>query len=102
MQDIEELLTKEGLDPGQPFIGADQHIDGKLPLAIFDNTEYESRKPEGWVSKAPGAPAAPGRVAMPCGDGSFAFQDCIVVDYNQQQNTYLVQLTADTHAPGAV
>lgn len=92
MQDVEELLAKEGLHPGEPFAGPGQLTDGQLPLAIFDDTEYESRNPEGWISKLPGAPPAPGRVAMPSSDGSFAFQDCAVVDYNQQQNSFLVQL----------
>lgn len=92
MQDIEELLAKEGLHPGEPFAGGDQHIEGQLPLAIFDDTEYESRNPEGWISKAPGAPPAPGRVAMPSSDGIFAFQDCTVLDYNQHSNSFLVQL----------
>ena len=100
MQDMEELLAKEGLRPGEPFACADQRTDGQLPLAIFDDTEYESRKPEGWISKLPGAPAAPGRVAMPSSDGSFAFQDCVVVDYNQQQNSFLVQLTTDKSSSG--
>lgn len=92
MQDVEELLAKEGLRAGEPFVGADQLTDGQLPLAIFDDTEYESRNPEGWISKLAGSPPAPGRVAMPSSDGSFAFQDCAVVDYNQQQNSFLVQL----------
>ena len=98
MQDIEELLAKEGLNPGQPFIGSDQESDGRLPLAIFDDTEYESRRPQGWVSKSPGAPPAPGRVAMPAGNGSFAFQDCTVIDFDQQQNSYLVQLTSGKYS----
>ncbi len=92
MQDVEELLAKEGLDRGQPFTGSEQHLDGMLSLAIFDDTEYESRDPQGWVCKEPGAPAAPGRVAMPSDDGSYTFQDCTVLDYNEQKNTYLVQL----------
>ncbi|KAL0019092.1 hypothetical protein WJX77_000912 [Trebouxia sp. C0004] len=78
MQDVEELLAKEGLDRGQPFTGSEQHLDGMLPLAIFDDTEYESRDPQGWVCKEPGAPAAPGRVAIPSDDGSHTFQDCTV------------------------
>ena len=92
MQDVEELLAKEGLDRGQPFTGSEQHLDGLLPLAIFDDIEYESRDPQGWVCKEPGAPAAPGRVAMPTDDGSYTFQDCTVLDYNEQKNMYLVQL----------
>ena len=100
MQGIEELLAKEGLRPGEPFAGADQLTEGQLPLAIFDDTDYESRNPEGWISNLPGAPPAPGRVAMPVGNGSFAFQDCNVVDYNQQQNSFLVQVASDTGAPG--
>ena len=100
MQDIEELLAKEGLHPGEPFAGADQHMGGQLPLAIFDDTEYESRNPDGWVSKDPGAPPAPGRVAMPSSNGSFAFQDCTVVDYNQQHNSFLVQLTSGRNVSG--
>ena len=100
MQDIEELLAKEGLNPGQPFIGTDQESDGRLPLAVFDDTEYESRSAQGWVSKSPGAPPAPGRVAMPSENGSFAFQDCSVMDFDQQQNSYLVQLTSDEHSSG--
>lgn len=100
MQDVEELLAKEGLEHGQPFIGNDQQLDGMLPLAIFDDTEYESRDPQGWVCKQPGAPAAPGRVAMPSDDGSYSFQDCTVLDYNQLQNTYLVQLITETYGLG--
>ena len=95
MQDVEELLAKEGLDYGEPFTGFKHHLGGMLPLAIFDDTEYESRDPEGWVCKEPGAPAAPGRVAMPSDDGGFSFQDCMVLDYNEQKNTYLVQLMVD-------
>lgn len=100
MQDVEELLAKEGLHPGEPFAGPEQLPGGQLPLAIFDDTEYESRNPEGWISKLAGAPPAPGRVAMPSSDGSFAFQDCAVVDYNQQQNSFLVQLAPDNHDSG--
>lgn len=100
MQDVEELLAKEGLRPGEPFAGVDQLAEGQLPLAIFDDTKYESRNPGGWISKLPGAPPAPGRVAMPSGDGSFAFQECNVVDYNQQQNSFLVQLASDKGASG--
>lgn len=100
MQTIEDLLAKEGLQHGEPFAGADQHIEGQLPLAIFDDTEYESRNPEGWINKTPGAPPAPGRVAMPSSDGNFAFQDCLVVDHNQQHNSFLVQLASDQSASG--
>ena len=100
VQDMEELLAKEGLRPGEPFASADQPTEGQLSLAIFDDTEYESRNPEGWISKLPGAPPAPGRVAMPSSDGRFAFQDCVVVDYNQQQNSFLVQLTTDKSSSG--
>ena len=102
MQTIEDLLAKEGLQPGEPFAGADQHIGGQLPLAIFDDTEYESRNPEGWISRTPGAPPAPGRVAMPSSNGNFAFQDCLVVDYNQQHNSFLVQLASDPDGSGNV
>ncbi len=101
MQDVEELLAKEGLDSGQPFTGSEQHLDGMLPLAIFDDTEYESRDPQGWVCKEPGAPAAPGRVAMPSDDGSYTFQDCTVLDYNEQKNTYLVQLMVAGYGSGS-
>ena len=98
MQKVEDLLVKEGLDQKQTFTGLNQQLDGMLPLAIFDDTEYESRDPHGWVCKEPGAPAAPGRVAMPSIDGTYSFRDCTVLDYNEQQHTYLVQLTTE---PGA-
>jgi hypothetical protein len=101
MQDVEELLAKEGLDRGQPFTGSEQHLDGMLPLAIFDDTEYESRDAQGWVCKEPGAPAAPGRVAMPSDDGSYTFQDCTVLDYHEQKNTYLVQLMVPGYGSGS-
>ena len=98
MQKVEDLLVKEGLDQKQTFTGLNQQLDGMLPLAIFDDTEYESRDPHGWVCKEPGAPAAPGRVALPSADGTYSFRDCTVLDYNEQQHTYLVQLKTD---PGA-
>lgn len=101
MQSVEELLAKEGLDRGQPFTGSEQHLDGMLPLAIFDDTEYESRDPHGWVCKERGAPAAPGRVAMPSDDGSYTFQDCMVLDFNEQKNMYLVQLTMPGSGSGS-
>lgn len=100
MQSIEDLLAKEGLQHGEPFASADQHIEGQLPLAIFDDTEYESRNPEGWISKTLEAPPAPGRVAMPSSNGNFAFQNCLVVDYNQQHNSFLVQLASDQSGSG--
>ena len=95
MQKVEDLLVKEALNHSQTFTGISRQLDGMLRVAIFDYTEYESRDPHRWVCKEPGAPAAPGRVAMPSADGTYSFKDCTVLDYDQQENTYLVQLETE-------
>ena len=37
---------------------------------------------------------------MPAEKGTYAFQDCVVLNFNQQQNMYLVKLAADQKEPG--
>ncbi|KAG8459526.1 hypothetical protein KFE25_012861 [Diacronema lutheri] len=44
LQDIRQLLIDEGVEPSAAL------ADGGLPLAIFDDTEFESRPPDEWVS----------------------------------------------------
>ena len=92
MQDIQELMAREGVD--QPFTAVDEHSDGLLSLSTFDNTSYESRDPSGWVCQDAGAPSAPGRVAMPAAKGNFQYEECVVLNFNQQLNTYLVKLVS--------
>ena len=100
MQDVQELIAREGVD--QPFNAVDENSDGLLSLSTFDDTSYESRDPSGWVCQDLGAPSAPGRVAMPASKGNFQYEDCVVLNYNPQLNTYLIKLVSaqgDTGTP---
>ncbi|KAJ1636957.1 hypothetical protein T492DRAFT_353558 [Pavlovales sp. CCMP2436] len=45
LQDIRQLLSDEGIEPDFPD-------EGSLPLSLFDDTEFESRPPQEWVSLA--------------------------------------------------
>lgn len=98
MHDVQTLMAREGFE--QPFTAVDENVDGLLALSSFDDTSFETRDPSGWVCQDPGAPPAPGRVAMPAEKGTYAFQDCVVLNFNQQQNMYLVKLAAGQKEPG--
>lgn len=92
MQDLQELLSREGVE--NPFSAVDEHSDGLLSLSTFDDTVYETRDASGWVCQDLGAPAAPGKVAMPAVKGTFQYEDCVVLNFNQELNTYLVRLAS--------
>lgn len=97
MQDVQELISKEGVD--QPFTAVDENSDGLLSLSTFDDTVYETRDASGWVCQDSGAPPAPARVAMPA-KGTFQYEDCVVLNSNQQLNTYLVKLASASDDTG--
>lgn len=63
MLDIQQLLSKEGIDPsvliprddkcGYEDMTLNTSLEGlsnRLPLEIFDDTEYDNRTPEDWLS----------------------------------------------------
>ena len=85
-------MAREGI--AQPFTAIDENSDGLLSLSAFDDTVYETRDPSGWVCQDTGAPPAPGKVAMPGAKGVFQYEACVVLNFNQQQNTYLVKLAS--------
>lgn len=83
LQSIIELLDQEGLITDDV-----QLCDGNLPLHLFDNTDYETRKPSQWVDK----------IKKVCAEAAFVdckkqcvWKDCEVLDYAEDGHTYLVR-----------
>ncbi|KAL2653917.1 hypothetical protein R1flu_022045 [Riccia fluitans] len=80
---IEELLRKEGLRPD------DMDFDNKkLPLYLFDDTSFETRFPHQWVDKVERVPALAGVTSF---EGKSVWKSCIVTDFLEDSNSYLVQ-----------
>ncbi|KAG1679690.1 hypothetical protein FOA52_006209 [Chlamydomonas sp. UWO 241] len=94
-QDVAQLVAKEGMpDAPRPSV---------LALDAFDNTEFESRLPAGWVPRTAGVAPTPARVAVQQPDGAWAWQQCEVVGYDDASgaDTYLVRMVgADGGAAG--
>lgn len=64
-QSLPALLEKEGVDlsPAAQTATGDLAVEQMLALETFDDTEYESRLPQEWVPKRPGAPKTPAKVS---------------------------------------
>lgn len=73
-QDIAQLVHQMGL-PDAP-------TKTKLDLAVFDNTDYETRLPVGWVPRVPGVAPTPARIAVPQPNGSSVWKEGRVVDFD--------------------
>lgn len=89
-QDINALLESNGFN-------AAEELNSKRPrtalhVAVFDNTDYESRTPQEWVPKQAGVPAAPAKVATFDAAGVCSWRECSVVDYNADKNMYVVRV----------
>ena len=95
MQSLDKLLNDKGVDGTAAGMKRQRSL---LPLEIFDNTEYEERRPEEWAPvRKEGGVRTPARAAFFEGDGSCTWKPCHVVECeNPSDGKYLVQWD-DTH-----
>ena len=83
-QDVQTLLTDEGVDPTEASV---------FDLAVFDNTDAEQRTAPEWVPKAipEGGVEAPAKVMFRDFSGNVTWTDCTVVDFDESDNSYKCQ-----------
>ena len=95
MQSLDKLLNDKGVDGTAAGMKRQRSL---LPLEIFDNTEYEERRPEEWAPvRKEGGGRTPARAAFFEGDGSCVWKPCHVLECeNPSDGKYLVQWD-DTH-----
>lgn len=60
-------------------------------LANFDDCEFETRVPSGWIPSNSTSTPPLAKAAKLCGDGSWLWQNCTVHDYEEENNLCLVQ-----------
>ncbi len=90
-QDLSGLIEHESVVAGiAPAEGGAAVPPSQFPLDVFDNTDYESRLPAEWVPKTPGVPPTPAKMAVYAADGSCAWEQCIVTDFDAAKNRYAV------------
>ncbi|CAM6094963.1 unnamed protein product [Calypogeia fissa] len=82
-QNVRDLLVREGLVPDQLDFD-----NKKLPLYLFDNTDYETRHPHQWVDKVTKVPAI---AADTSSGGKCMWKLCIITNFLPESNTYLAQ-----------
>ena len=89
-QDLSLLIQKEGVEA---------ESKSRFGLDLFDDAGHESRLPSEWVPKTPGVPPTPAKVARINGSSS-SWETCLVTDYDEQCNLYLVTLVDPMGAKG--
>lgn len=67
-------------------------------LLNFDDCEFETRTPNEWVPKKSSSLPPSAKAAKLCGDGSWLWQDCIVHEYDHENNSCLVQYIGENES----
>lgn len=97
-EDINSLLLESGVNYGK--YGLDiEHKSGKpsyLPLEIFDDTDFETRTPQGWLDVVADSLTKDGIArksvarALRFDAGVGSFDECLVKNYNKDEERYHV------------
>ncbi|RDD38836.1 Dynein heavy chain 1, axonemal [Trichoplax sp. H2] len=113
--DIEQLLSKEGIGtsvlvpPNVKYSYEDVSLDASLnglsnylPLEIFDDTDYDNRTPEDWLSlgnkigdtrRYP----VPCKSLIPYPEKHYRWTECGVLDYDRESKLYKVKVMSHSH-----
>eukprot|EP00741_Cyanophora_paradoxa_P012299 tig00000169_g11885.t1 len=90
--DVTELLREEGIDVSVRQTASASAGGVQLPLEAFDSTDFETHAPLDWVTREQKERRRFAKALIYSADGRGEWKECRVVDYNETQNKYLVEM----------
>ena len=99
-QSLTDLLRKEGVDAAsltQDAQGNPSQLSSLLGLDVFDNVEFDSRRPEEWAPPAgqADAPPSPAQVLAVDQEGRGSWEPATVLAWDPSTAKYRVQLDSE-------